>query len=122
MTLPLRYNIGSEMRKEGEEYAFKNTKTILNIEQNLDLLTEKMTDFELKLNYVLLRQTKFSKKKRAAQRETTANNGQQVYQNRLINNKIMIRTPFIYLLLTLIVICIILLVLSELILVSDELN
>jgi hypothetical protein len=37
----------------GEEYtACRNSKTLQNIEQNIESLTEKMSGFELKLNYV----------------------------------------------------------------------
>ena len=51
----------SEFRKEGEDQLFKNARTLQKMDQTLEVLMGKMTDFELKLNYVLLRRTKVKK-------------------------------------------------------------
>ena len=122
----LKLNNGNgEMRKEGEqEYtALRNSKALLNIEQNIESLTEKMSSFELKLNYVLLRQAKSNKKKSALHHQDSIQSStQQMYLNKLINSKVRIRTSVIYLSLILIVFYIILSILSELLLVGNELD
>ena len=70
----LELNTGSvEIRKEGEEehtssYIASN-KALLNIEQNIETLAEKMSTFELKLNYVLIRQPKLMKKRKGFQQQ-----------------------------------------------------
>jgi adenine specific DNA methylase Mod len=119
-------NNESEIRKDIEEQtAWRNNQALLNMDQNIELLIEKMSDFELKLNYALLRQTKFTKKKNSQQQITTtkSSNQQEVYQNKLVNSKIKIRASFfIYLPLILIVIYIFLSKLSELILVNNGLD
>ena len=79
----LKLNSGNvEIRKEGEEHAYiASNKDLLNIEQNIESLAEKMSTFELKLNYILLRQPKFTKKKKSVlqqqQRHGMANNNPQ---------------------------------------------
>ena len=122
----LKLNNGSgEMRKEGEqEYtALRNSKALLNIEQNIESLTEKMSSFELKLNYVLLRQTKSNKRKRTLHHQDSRQSStQQMYLNRLINRKVRIRTSVIYLSLILLLLYIILSILSEFLLVGNELD
>ncbi len=121
----LKLNNGSgEMRKEGEEHiALKNSKALVNIEQNLESLTEKMSSFELKLNYALLRQTKSNKRKRTLHHQDSRQSStQQMYLNKLINRKVRIRTRVIYLSLILLLLYIILSISSELLLVGNELD
>jgi hypothetical protein len=112
------------MRKEGEEHiALKNSNALLNIEQNLESLTEKMSGFELKVNYLLLRQTKSNKRKRTLHHQDSRQSStQQMYLNRLINRKVRIRTSVIYLSLILLLLYIILSISSELLLVGNELD
>jgi hypothetical protein len=113
-------NCNGEMRKEGEqEYsAWRNSKALLNMEQNIESLTEKMSSFELKLNYVLLRQTKSNKRKSALHhhQDSIQSNTQQMYLSKLINSKVRIGASVIYLSLMLILLYIILPILSELLL------
>jgi len=122
----LKLNNGNgEMRKEGEEHtALRNSKALLNIEQNLESLTEKISSFELKLNYALLRQTKSNKRKRILHHQHSKQSStQQMYLNKLINSKVRIRTSVIYLSLILILLYIVWSIfLSELLLVGDELD
>ena len=77
----LKLNTGSvEIRKEGEEHTsyIASNKALLNIEQNIETLAEKISNFELKLNYVLLRQPKLTKKKKGfRQQHGMAKNNQQ---------------------------------------------
>ncbi len=122
----LKFNNGNgEMRKEGEqEYtACRNSKALLNIEQNVESLTEKMSSFELKLNYALLRQTKSKKRKRTLHHQDSRQSStQQMYLNKLINSKVRIKTSVIYLSLILLLLYIILSISSELLLVGNELD
>ncbi len=121
----LKLNNGNgEMRKEGEEYtACRNSKALLNIEQNLESLTEKMSGFELKVNYLLLHQTKSNKRKRTLHHQDSIQSStQQMYLNKLINRKVRIRTSIIYLSLISILLYIILSISSELLLVGNELD
>jgi len=117
-------NDNGQMRKEGEEYiALRNSNALLNIEQNLESVTEKISGFELKLNYLLLQQTK-SKKRKSAHRhhqDSIQGSTRQIYLNKLINRKVRIRTSVIYLLI-LILLYIIWSILSELLLVDSELD
>ncbi len=110
----------------GEEYtACRNSKALQNIEQNIESLTEKMSGFELKLNYVLLRQTKSNKRKSTLHHQDSINSRtQQMYLKKLINSKARIKKSLIYLLLILLIILfyIILSNLSELLLVGNELD
>jgi len=118
-------NGDGEMRKEGEEEstAWRNSKALLNIEQNVELLTEKMSSFELKLNYELLRPTKSHKRKRALHHQDPKQSStQKKYLNKLINRKVRIRTSVIYLSMILILSYIILPILSELLLLGNELD
>ena len=77
----LKLNGGSvEIRKEGEEHTsyIASNKALLNIEQSIETLAEKISNFELKLNYVLLRQPKLTKKKKGfRQLHGMAKNNQQ---------------------------------------------
>jgi len=126
----LKLNGGSiEIRKEGEEHisciASRNSKVLLNIEQSIESLAEKMSTFELKLNYVLLRQPKFTKKKKSAQQQhgMAKNNQQQEHQTNkfsIIIKRINARTSLIVLSLMLIIIYMMLSMLSELILETIE--
>ncbi len=119
----LKLNNGNgEMRKEGEEYtALSNA--LLNIEQNIESLTEKMSGFELKLNYVLLRQTKSNKRKSTLHhQDSIKSRTQQMYLKKLMNSKARIKTSVIYLSLILILLYIILSISSELLLVGNELD
>jgi hypothetical protein len=123
----LRLNNGNgEMRKEGEEYiACRNSKALQNIEQNIESLTEKMSGFELKLNYLLLRQTKSNKRKSTLHHQgSIKSRTQQIYLKKLMNSKARIKTSLIYLLLILLLILfyIILSSLSEFLLVGNELD
>jgi len=123
----LKLNNGNgEMRKEVEEYtACRNSKALQNIEQNIESLTEKMSGFELKLNYVLLRQTKSNKRKSALHhQDSIKSRTQQMYLKNLMNSKATIKTSVIYLslILLLILFYIILSNLSELLLVGNELD
>jgi len=122
----LKLNNGNgEMRKEAEENtAWINSRALLNIEQNVESLTEKISSFELKLNYALLRQTKSNKRKRALYHQDSiqGRSTQKMYLNKLINSKVRIRTGVIYLSLILILLYIILPILSELLLVGNELD
>jgi hypothetical protein len=126
MNSNLKLNNGhGEMRKEGEqEYtALRNSKALLNIEQNIESLTEKMSGFELKLNYVLLHQTKSNKRKSAINHQhSIQSRTQQMYLNKLINSTVRISKSVIYLSLILIPLYIILSILSELLLVGNELD
>ncbi len=118
----LKLNNGNgEMRKEGEEYtALSNA--LLNIEQNLESFTEKMSGVELKVNYLLLRQTKSKKRKRTLHHQDSIQSStQQMNLNKLINRKVRIRTSVAYLSLILILF-IILSILSELLHVGNELE
>jgi len=118
-------NDNGQMRKEGEEYtALRNSNALLNIEQNLESVTEKISGFELKLNYLLLHQTKSKKRKSAHlhHQDSIQSSTQQMYLNKLINRKVRIRTSFVYLSLILILLYIIWSILSELLLVGSELN
>ncbi len=122
----LKLNNGNgEMRKEGEEEytAWRNSNALLNIEQNLESLTEKMSGFELKVNYLLLHQTKSNKRKRTLHHQDSIQSStQQMYLNKLINRKVRIRTSIIYLSLISILLYIILSISSELLLVGNELD
>ncbi len=122
----LKLNNGNgEMRKEGEEEytAWRNSNALLNIEQNLESLTEKMSGFELKVNYLLLHQTKSNKRKRTRHHQDSIQSStQQMYLNKLINRKVRIRTSIIYLSLISILLYIILSISSELLLVGNELD
>jgi len=122
----LKLNNGDgEMRKEGEEEytTWRNSKALLNIEQNVESLTEKVSSFELKLNYALLRQTKSHKRKRPLHHQDPKQSStQKKYLNKLINRKVRIRTSVIYLSMILILSYIILPILSELLLVGNELD
>ena len=121
---------GVEVRKEGEEHhiAWRNNKVLLNIEQSIDSLTEKMSTFELKLNYVLLRQPKFIKRKKVQQQHGAAeiimDKKQEYYQNKLsvITKKLKVRTSLIFVSLMLICIYVISTLLSELILANNDLD
>jgi hypothetical protein len=118
----LKLNNGNgEMRKEGEEYtSCRNSKALQNIEQNIESLTEKMSGFELKLNYVLLRQTKSNKRKSTLHhQDSIKSRTRQTYLKKLMNSKARI---VIYLLLILILFYIILSNLSEFLLVGNELD
>jgi len=124
----LKLNNGNgEIRKEGEEYTgCRNSKALLNIEQNVESLTEKISSFELKLNYALL-EKKSNKRKRAAlhHQDSIQSSTQQRYLNKLnklVNSKVRIRTSVIYLSLILILLFIIWSILSELLLVGNELD
>ena len=57
----LQTSKASEFRKEGEDQLFKNARTLQKMDQTFEVLMGKMTDLELKLNYVLLRRTKVKK-------------------------------------------------------------
>jgi small-conductance mechanosensitive channel len=83
-------------------------------------LTEKMSGFELKLNYVLLRQTKSNKRKSTLHhQDSIKSRTRQTYLKKLMNSKARI---VIYLLLILILFYIILSNLSEFLLVGNELD
>jgi predicted nucleic acid-binding Zn-ribbon protein len=127
----LKLNSGSvEIRKEGEEHTssyIASNKALLNIEQNIETLAEKMSNFELKLNYVLLRQPKLTKKKKGFQQQhgMAKNNQQKEDQNNkfsIIIKRINARTSLIALSLMLIIIYMLFSMLSELILESNELE
>jgi hypothetical protein len=121
----LKLNNGnSEMRNEGEENtAWRNSRALLNIEQNLESMTEKMSAFELKVNYLLLHQTKSKKRKRPLHYQNPIQSStQQIYLNKLINSKVRIRTSVIYLSLILLLLYIILPISSELLLLGNELD
>jgi hypothetical protein len=122
----LKLNNGNgEMRKEGEEYtSCRNSKALQNIEQNIESLTEKMSGFELKLNYVLLRQTKSNKRKSTLHHQDSIKSiTQRMNLKKLMNSsKARIKTSVIYLLLILILFYIILSNLSEFLLVGNELD
>jgi hypothetical protein len=122
----LKLNNGNgEMRREGEEYtSCRNSKALQNIEQNIESLTEKMSGFELKLNYVLLRQTKSNKRKSTLHHQDSIKSiTQRMNLKKLMNSsKARIKTSVIYLLLILILFYIILSNLSEFLLVGNELD
>ena len=126
----LKLNSGNvEIRKEGEEHTsyIASNKALLNIEQNIETLAEKMSNFELKLNYILLRQPKLTKKKRSLHYEQgmAKNNQQKEDQNNkfsIIMKRINARTSLIVLPLILIIIYMLLSILFELILESHELE
>jgi predicted nucleic acid-binding Zn ribbon protein len=112
-------NIVGEFREENE-VQLKNTMTLQRMDQNLEVLMEKMTDFELKLNYVLLRRTKIKKKmKRELQVDAIDQRFPQAYQQILTNNSKRFRAAFIYFSLILILICAALSVIFEIIVVDD---
>jgi len=119
----LKLNNGNgEMRKEGEEYtALSNA--LLNIEQNLESFTEKMSGVELKVNYLLLHQTKSNKRKRTLHHQDPRQSStQQMNLNKLINRKVRIRTSIIYLSLISILLYIILSISSESLLAGNEVD
>jgi len=123
----LKLNNGNgEMRKEGgeEEYtALRNSNVLRNIEQNLESITEKISGFELKVNYLLLHQTKSNKRKRTLyHQDPRQSSTQQMYLNKLINRKVRIRTSIIFLSLISILLYIICSISSELLLVGNELD
>jgi hypothetical protein len=120
----LKLNNGNgEMRKEGEEYsALRTSKALLNIEKNLESLTEKMSGFELKLNYVVLRPTKSNNRKSSLHHQDSSQSStKQIYLRKLINSKGSITTSVIHLSLIL-NLFIILYILSDLLLVGNELD
>jgi hypothetical protein len=119
----LKLNNGNGGMGEQEYTACRNSKALLNIEQNIESLTEKMSGFELKLNYVLLRQTKSNKRKSTLHhQDSIKSRTQQMYLKKLMNSKARIKTSVIYFLLILILFYIILSNLSELLLVGNELD
>ncbi len=121
----LKLNNGNgEMRKEGEEYsALRTSKALLNIEKNLESLTEKMSGFELKLNYVVLRPTKSNNRKSSLHHQDSSQSStKQIYLRKLINSKRSITTSVIHLSLIFILLYIMLSILSELLLVGNELD
>jgi len=123
----LKLNNGNgEMRKEGgeEEYtALRNSNVLRNIEQNLESITEKISGFELKVNYLLLHQTKSNKRKRTLyHQDPRQSSTQQMYLNKLINRKVRIRKSIIFLSLISILLYIIWFISSELLLVDNELD
>ena len=82
-----------------------------------------MSNFELKLNYLLLRQKKFTKKESAKHKETAKSNTQQwMYQNMFVKNRMNIRASFILFSLIMFVIYIFWSMLSGFILMSHELD
>ena len=113
-------NIVGEFREENE-LQLKNTMTLQKMDQNIEVLMEKMTDFELKLNYVLLRRTKIKKRiKRELQVDAMDHQRfPQAYQQILTNNSKEFRAAFIYFSLILILICAILSVIFEIIIFDD---
>jgi hypothetical protein len=120
----LKLNNGNgEMRKEGEEYsALRTSKALLNIEKNLESLTEKMSGFELKLNYVVLRPTKSNNRKSSLHHQDSSQSStKQIYLRKLINSQGSITTIVIHLSLIL-NLFIILYILSDLLLVGNELD
>ncbi len=123
MNSNLKSNNGNGEMREQEYTALRNSKALLNIEQNIESLTEKMSGFELKLNYVLLRQTKSNKKKSVLHHQDSIQSStRKMYLSKVINSKVRIRTGVIYLSLILILIYIILPILSEFLLVGNELD
>lgn len=113
-------NTLEEFQKVSEEQTIKSARTLLKIDQTLQLLTEKMTDFELKLNYVLLRRTKLKKKEKELKLEENHSIIQKASPKNFINNKIVIfRSTFIiYFVFMIFVILIILSVLANIIIVD----
>jgi hypothetical protein len=114
-------NIVGEFREESE-LQLKNRMTLQKMDQNLEVLMEKMSDFELKINYVLLRRTKIKKRmKRELQVDAIDQRTPQAYQQLLTNNSKKFRAaPFIFFSLILIFICATLSVVFEIILVDDS--
>jgi len=115
MTQNSKHNL---FRNEGEETQIKNDKALMRIEQILGLVMEKLTDFELKLNYALLRRTKLMKKSYGK----TPQNIQQDCSKDIMNVGTRIPSNIIYLSLTLTFVCLILFTLSFMVVVGDELG
>ena len=109
--------IAGEFQEEKELQILKNTMTLQKMDQNLEVLMEKMTDFELKLNYVLLRRTKIKKKiTKELQVEAKDQRSPQAYQHVLTNYSKKFRVTFIILILT----CATLSVVFEIIVVDES--
>jgi len=116
-------NIVGDNREEKELQILKNSMTLQKMDQNLEVLMEKMTDFELKLNYVLLRRTKIKKRmKKEIQSEAEDRSNQEIYLNQVLRNSSKkFKAAFIYLSLILLFICALLSLLYEIIVVDESL-
>jgi hypothetical protein len=122
LTQTSKQNSMCESKIERDEQTSKNTKILLKLDQTLGLLTEKLADFELKLNYVLLRRTKNNKRKKGLRFDGRLYATQETYQL-IQSKKIIFKTAFIYLSLTLLIlVCVYSSLLSGLVAVSGDLE